>query len=136
MIKSTLTLIALLACVSSELLASSSAELKYEQDYVAAYCPQLDGEQEVRLPEGVRVDCLSADYAAEFDWARKWYEGVTQALYYSQLTGKDAMLVLIIKDEQRDARYIRRTRAFIKHYRLPLELVLIRPGLGLVKEIA
>ena len=129
MIKSTLTLIALLACVSSELLASNP-DLKYEQDYVAAYCPQLNGEQEVRLPEGVRVDCLSADYAAEFDWARKWYEGVTQALYYAQLTGKDAMLVLIIKDEQRDARYIRRTRAFIKHYRLPLELLLLHQQKG------
>jgi hypothetical protein len=50
-----------------------------------------------KTPEGghVRVDCLSRDYAIEVDRTEKWSEAMTQALYYSFLTGREPGVILV-----------------------------------------
>tara|TARA_Y100000593_G_scaffold71092_1_gene130496 strand:- start:43 stop:393 length:351 start_codon:yes stop_codon:yes gene_type:complete len=56
---------------------------------------------EARLWDRTRVDLLG-DYAVEVDWAKKWAEGIGQALYYSAVTGKPPGVVLLTdKGEER-----------------------------------
>lgn len=58
------------------------------------------------LPDGARVDCLTATQAVEFDWAKKWAEGYGQAKYYGAVTGRRGVVVLIVGPD--DGRYIER----------------------------
>lgn len=75
-----------------------------EADYVNAYCK---GIVEYRLPDKTRVDCLTDEYAIEFDWAKKWAESIGQSLYYAKMTGKKPAVAIIMKSPK-DERYIKR----------------------------
>ena len=68
-----------------------------ERWYQQQWCAQHGGVAEYVLPDKTRVDCLTTTHAWEFDFASKWYEGVTQALHYGRLTGKRPGLVLILE---------------------------------------
>ncbi len=75
-----------------------------EKDYVDAYCR---GITEYRLPDRTRVDCLTDEYAIEFDWAKKWAESIGQAKYYAKMTGKKPAVAIIMKSPK-DKRFIKR----------------------------
>lgn len=77
---------------------------KYYQDQ---WCTSDFGRKEAILWDMTRVDCLSKDYAIEFDFAKKWAESVGQSLYYSKLTGKSPAVVLILTNLA-DYRYVKR----------------------------
>jgi len=77
-----------------------------EAYYVNQWCGDI-GQQEVVLWDSTRVDCLTKDYAIEFDFAKKWAESVGQALYYSKMTGKKPAVTLILTD-LKDYRYVKR----------------------------
>ena len=68
-----------------------------ESDYVNAYCK---GIKEYVLPDRTRIDYLTEQYACEIDWAKKWYEGFGQALWYAHNSGKKPCLVLILKTKK------------------------------------
>jgi len=76
---------------------------KYYQD---KWCAEHGGVTEYLLPDGARVDCLTATMAVEFDWAKKWAEGYGQAKYYAAVTGRRGVVVLIVGPE--DGRFVRR----------------------------
>ena len=78
----------------------------YEKDYVVQYC---DGIKEYVLPDKTRIDCLTDEYAIEFDYAKKWAESIGQSLYYAKKTGKKPAVAIIIDDEK-DLKYIQRIR--------------------------
>lgn len=92
-----------------------------EKQYVEYFCP---GKVEYLLPNRSRVDCLTELHAIEFDKANKWYEAVGQALYYSSLTDKKPMVVLITKSES-DIKYIRRLTNTINYHELSIEVIVI-----------
>ncbi len=66
-----------------------------EADYVNMYCK---GIIEYQLPDRTRVDCLTDEYAIEYDWAKKWAESIGQAMYYSAMTGRKPAVAIIIKN--------------------------------------
>lgn len=84
-----------------------------EADYVRENC---NGKIEYLLSDKTRVDCLTDEYAIEFDWAKKWAEGIGQSLYYSKMTGKKPAVALIIKspEEQKYADRIHKADTSIK----------------------
>lgn len=63
------------------------------------------------LDDRTRVDCLTRNYAIEFDFARKWVEAIGQALYYGLKTGRRPGVVLIMEDPIKEGRYLDRLRA-------------------------
>jgi len=73
-----------------------------EDDYNRAFCNLLGGVAELRLPSAQRIDCETAFYSIEADWASgtKHYEAIGQALSYSRQTGKIMGIMLIVKDEK------------------------------------
>ena len=75
-----------------------------EKDYVNAYSK---GIKEYTLPDKTRVDCLTDEYAIEFEWGRKWAEGIGQALYYAKMTDKKPAIAIIMLSPK-DERYIKR----------------------------
>ena len=72
---------------------------------------------EYRLDDGTRLDCLTDDYAIEFDFAPKWAESVGQALYYSLKTGRQPGVVLIMVNDG-DERYLERLNALAVKYNI------------------
>ena len=77
-----------------------------EKDYVNMYCT---GIKEYVLTDKTRVDCLTDEYAIEFDYAKKWAESIGQSLYYSKKTGKKPAVAIITNGEN-DLKYIQRIK--------------------------
>jgi len=78
-----------------------------ESYYVSQWCRDDFGKREFILWDNTRVDCLTKDYAIEFDFAKKWAESIGQSLYYSKMTGKKPAVALILTDIK-DYRYVKR----------------------------
>ena len=86
----------------------STAHALPEKHYQQQWCAEHHGQVEYVLPDQTRVDCLTATLAVEFDWAKKWAEGVGQARYYAAVTGKRGAVALIVGPH--DSRFIQRLR--------------------------
>ena len=79
----------------------------HEKDYVNKHCT---GEIEHVLPDKTRIDCLTDEYAIEYDYAKKWAESIGQSLYYAKKTGKKPAVAIIISKPS-DRKYIQRIEA-------------------------
>lgn len=86
-----------------------AGETLRERDYQTAWCAGRNGKTEVVLPDRARIDCLTDEYAIEFDFGKKWAEAVGQALYYANMSGRKPGIVLILKS-QSDLGYLTRLR--------------------------
>ena len=64
---------------------------------------------EYKLSDKTRVDCVTKNYAVEFDFAPKWAEAIGQSLYYGIMTNKKPAVVLIIEKPE-DFRYYQRIK--------------------------
>ena len=78
-----------------------------EADYQRAWCTPDFGKVEHVLYDGTRVDCLTKDYAIEFDFAKKWAESIGQSLYYAKMTNRVPAVVLIL-EKPSDMKYVKR----------------------------
>jgi len=102
--------------------ASFAQHLHHEADYQEAWCARKGGVTEYRLSDAARVDCLTDDYAIEFDFAEKWGESIGQALLYANETGREPGVVLIMENPESDYKYLLRLLKGIeespKHWRV------------------
>ncbi len=73
--------------------------------------------------DNTRIDCLTQEYAIEFDFAEKWAESIGQSLYYSYLTNKKAGIVLISENEKKDTPFINRASILSKKYGIKLWVI-------------
>ena len=96
---------------------------KAEKHYQAEWCAGK-GKTEHVLPDRTRVDCLTDSHAIEFDWGKKWHEGIGQSLYYAVQTEKRAGVVLILT-KRKHYRYWLRLNTTIQHHDLPIDTWLI-----------
>lgn len=101
---------------SSITLAANSHK---EKDYQNVWCAQHNGKIEYILDDNARIDCLTEDYAIEFDFAYKWAEAVGQALYYAVKTSKKPGIVIIIEKEG-DKRSLKRLEILTDKYNIKL----------------
>lgn len=92
-----------------------------EKDYQDAWCKNHSGITEYVLDDNSRVDCLTKDYAVEFDSASKWAESIGQSLYYALKTGKKPGIVLICEGNC-DA-LISRLRAVADKYQIKVWVI-------------
>ena len=98
---------------------SFAANIHKEKEYQSVWCAQHNGKIEYILDDKARIDCLTEDYAIEFDFAYKWAEAVGQALYYALKTNKKPGIVLIIEKE-RDKRNLKRLEILTEKYNIKL----------------
>ena len=81
-----------------------------ERTVVNLLAEKYQANVEVKLWDDTRVDLLSETHAYEVDWARKYAEGVGQALYYSSLTARKPGLILLVRNFKKELRYIYRAQ--------------------------
>ena len=79
--------------------ALAADRLQSEKKYQETWCGARGGVMEYRLNNGMRVDCLTDEYAVEMDFANKWYESFGQALFYAKATKRKPAVVLIIENK-------------------------------------
>jgi hypothetical protein len=100
--------------------------LHKEREYQAAWCERKEGQAEVILPDRTRADCLTIDYAIEFDFGSKWAKAIGHALHYAIQTGKKPGIVLIL-EEQSDYKYWIRLNTVIDRFKLDIKTWILRP---------
>ena len=86
-----------------------------EAYYQNAWCSRWHGIAEYQLPDYTMVDCLTKNYAVEFDFAKKWAEAVGQSIHYGQMTGKKPAIILIIEQPKDFIYYNRLKRICAEH---------------------
>jgi hypothetical protein len=91
---------------------------KCEREYQRQWAQENGGVVEVRLGDGTRVDVVTSEYAVEIEYARKWAEAVGQSLFYAQVTGKKAMIVIIVGPG--DEVLMNRLKQVIAYHKLPI----------------
>ena len=87
-----------------------------EKYYQTILCNELDGVMEQSLLDRTRIDCLTDEYAIEVDFSKKWAESVGQSLYYAEMTGKKPAIALIVRDNKKDKRHLKRLRVLANKY--------------------
>lgn len=102
--------------------AQGAKHLYKEREYQERWCDKAGGVTEYVLPDKARVDCLTEEYAIEFDFAAKWAEAIGQAMYYSITTKKKPGIVLIIEDPKEE-RYFGRLKVVAEKFDIKVWIV-------------
>lgn len=91
-----------------------------EKNYALPWCKANGGISEYELQDKTRVDCLTPEYAVEFEFAHKWAESIGQSLYYSKMTGRKPAIALIMSrgDEKYFNRIIKASDGEITIFRI------------------
>lgn len=76
-----------------------------EADFVKIWCLANNGVIEAPVGDRRRVDCLTEDFAVEFDFGPKWAECVGQALYYGKKTNRIPVCALIYQGKVKQNTY-------------------------------
>ncbi len=119
---------------------SLASHEKNERYYQNIWCKENNGITEYILPDKTRVDCLTKEYAIEFDFASKWAESVGQSLYYAKRTTKKPAIVLIMENSS-DEKYYERADFLAKNYNITLfkmkskDYVNYQPSSDILSEI-
>ena len=98
--------------------ACFASHIYLEKEYQNYWCKLNNGQTEYILNDKTRIDCLTKDYAIEFDFAQKWAESIGQSLYYGLCTGKNSGIVLIMENPQKDIKYLNRLNEVAKKYNI------------------
>jgi hypothetical protein len=85
-----------------------------EKEYQQAWCAEQSGTLEVVLEDSARVDCVTSEYAVEFDFAGKWAESIGQSLYYGLKLKMKPAVVLILENGEKDERFLKRLQTVAK----------------------
>lgn len=87
-----------------------------EKYYQTQLCNDLGGMMEQSLLDRTRVDCLTDEYAIEVDFAKKWAESVGQSLHYAEMTNKKPGIGIIVSNNQKDKRHLKRLKVLAFKY--------------------
>ena len=90
-----------------------------ENYYQTKWCKQNNGITEYILPDKARIDCLTKEYAIEFDFATKWAEAIGQSMYYANVMNKKPAIALIVKSKK-DNKYVKRIKKANKNIKIIL----------------
>lgn len=83
---------------------SKKPKKKHEAYYIAKLAKELGGKEEVKV-DGGRADIVTDNFAIEVEWASKWKSAIGQALWYGLETNRDAKIILLIKDIDKEYKY-------------------------------
>lgn len=90
-----------------------------EAYYQKQWCTRWHGKAEYELKSLCRVDCLTKNFAVEFDFAPKWAEAIGQSLYYGKMTGKKPAIILIL-ETKKDWTYYNRLKKLCPEHGITL----------------
>jgi len=115
-------LVMVLVMLWGTLASTAEARRRHPENfYQKLWCDKAGGILEYPLKDRTRVDCLTHQYAIEFDFGSKWAEALGQALHYSLMTGKKPGIVLILENDK-DKKYWVRLNDIIRNYGLKIQV--------------
>lgn len=120
-------ILALLIFAAAGIPSAAAKHLHLEKEFQRAWCEKERGTMEVVLDDGARVDCLTDEYAVEFDFAAKWAESIGQSLYYAQKTGKKPAVMLIM-EKPGDERFAARLNAVAEKHGITVWTMKVASG--------
>lgn len=87
--------------------ADAAAAPPFERAFSDLWCEEEGGEAQARLADGSKVDCLTAEYAVEFDTGKTGnaYRCTGQAMYYAKVSGRKPLCILIQQEGISDTRF-------------------------------
>ena len=88
---------------------ASAGHLHPESFYIAKWCADHGGQTEVRMPDGSRADCITAEWAVEVGFAESPWENTPQAINYAKWTGKRALVVIVVENAKAALPFLQRT---------------------------
>ena len=96
-----------------------------ESSYQHAYCTSHNGIEEYQLLDKTKIDCLTNNYAIEFDFANKWQESIGQALHYGLISGKKPKIILILDKKYKSQQmvYYERVKKIGLIYNIDVEYI-------------
>lgn len=98
-----------------------AGHLHSEKEYQNVWCAEAGGVTEYVLDDKARVDCMTEEYAVEFDFGPKWAEAIGQSLYYAIKTGKKPGVVLILEYE--GEQYVKRLQIVANKYHIKVWVI-------------
>ena len=119
-------IVLLLVLTPTPLLAEYPTEVEWQNNeanwsrYVAD-----ESSIEVRLWDDTRCDYVSDTHAIEIDWARKPYEAVGQAMYYSIVLDKEPGIILLVKNKATDRKYVFRCQTICAKLNIKLWIEIV-----------
>jgi hypothetical protein len=126
-LKTNTSRVAFLAMLLLLPLNASTKNLYKERHYQDIWCVEQRGICEVVLPDRTRYDCVTDNYAVEFDFGKKkWAEAIGQSLYYALQTGTKAGIVLTL-EKPSDYKYWIRLNTVIDQNDLPITTWIAEP---------
>lgn len=93
-----------------------------EKFYQNIFADSINGKTEVVLSDGARADIVTDTFAIEVDFAYKWAESIGQSLYYSEMLGKKAGVLLISRTEK-DNKYIERLMVIAMKFNITIWII-------------
>jgi len=79
-----------------------------EGQWSAHIANEIDGVTEYVCIDGSRCDILTEKSAYEVEWSSKWKEAPAQAVLYGALTNRDPVVLLLVRNREKEKRYILR----------------------------
>jgi hypothetical protein len=79
---------------------AQSGRLYPESSYQEVWCQRVGGQQGYLLSDKTYIDCLTDDFAVDFDFADQWAVAIGRALYSANQTGRNPGIALIFEDSQ------------------------------------
>ena len=125
-------LLALAFFVSTNLYSNINSE-----DFYVNYLAEnhfSNSRVEVTLADRTRCDIITKDHAIEVDFGKKWAESIGQSLHYGLQTKKTPGIVLILEQEK-DFKYLERTKNIILNNNLNVVLWALVFNLGSIELI-
>ena len=109
------------------MLVAQPIEAQSEKSWADELCPS-NGIREHRNDDWTRVDCLTPEFAIEYDFADKWYSCFGQALHYGFKTNRRPKCVLITTPDtaHKVHRYKQRIEALANHHDIDITVEIIR----------
>ena len=88
------------------------------------WCDSQNGLAEIQTKDKTFVDCLTNIYSVEAEYDYNWKEAIGQSLHYAETTGKEAAILLIIREES-TKNYLSELKRVIKKFNLPITIFIV-----------
>ena len=99
------------------LLLTKPVVAQNEQIWIDKYCPNNQAHTVTVL-----VDCLTDEYAIEFDFSNKWAEAIGQSLYYASQTNRNPAIFILCQNK-RCKTHLHKLNSTIDYYNLNIKVM-------------
>jgi hypothetical protein len=103
------------------MMVAAPAYAKSEAEYKKEWCAKHNGEIDYKTQENTTVDCMTNNYAIEFDFGENWNQAMRKSRHQSLNTGKYPGIVLILQNSA-NKKHLFKLREIVEKRRLGIKI--------------